>query len=262
VLCDTSWFDGQSLIIQIGERKDDGRPLQPFMPNQPMYPYDLPGNRFLLGDKGAVYTAVGRFERQEEGEAALRKVETERPSARAFLTRMGAYLATEARTCKISRTARANTPALRAASWLVESEGVLLAGSRTQCESGQLAKKVSVLSCEGLKTLLTDSVSAPCEAGRVNTCVHTLAPGVVLLAHEYSAPGGTQLLLRGYDVTKKKRLYSGDFGNEGGPDAEITRLEDVDGDGVPEIVTTVSGTGKRTSVLKWSKGKFAESKSP
>lgn len=262
VLCDTNWFDGQSVIIQIGERKDDGKPLQSFKPNEPMYPYELPGGRFLYGEKGMVFTAVGRFESHEAGEAALKKVETERPSARAFLTRMGAYLVPESRTCKVTQLARGKTPAIGAASWLVETEGVLLAGVRTQCKNGQLAKKVSFLSCDGMKTLLTDSVSAPCEAGRVNTCMHTLAPGVVLLAHEYSAPGGTQMLLRGYDVKKKQRLYSGDFGNEGGPDAEITRLEDVDGDGVPEIVTTVAGTGKRTSVLKWNKGRFAESKSP
>ena len=88
-------------------------------------------------------------------------------------------------------------------------------------------------------------------------------PGVFAFKHSYSAPAqGTQLHLRVYDVPKKKRLHSLEAGHDGGPETELMSVEDIDKDGVPEIVHTIAGTGERTSVLKWTKGKFAKVKAP
>jgi hypothetical protein len=75
--------------------------------------------------------------------------------------------------------------------------------------------------------------------------------------------------LRVYDVRKKKRLYKLDtsygpglpgfdpFNNE--PE---THVEDVDQDGVPEIVSILPETRQRISVRKWQKGRFVETRSP
>jgi hypothetical protein len=261
-LCDTEWDDGQYNIIQLDERKDDGKPLEPFVPSDPMYPYELRGERYLFGEKGRVYRAVGRFEDRNEAQSALRKVESERPSLRPFVTRMGPYLVPGSTTCKATPVARMKNPGIDSASWLLEQDGLLLAGTRTECKAGLRTKKVSVLSCDGMKTLMTDSVTAPCEAQRVDTCIRPIVPGVVLFEHSYSMPGGTTLSLRVQDLQRKKRLQTLEASQEGGPDTELLSVEDVDQDGVPELVYSLAGSGQRTRVLKWTKNRFVETKSP
>ncbi|WPB76527.1 hypothetical protein KYC5002_47020 [Archangium violaceum] len=262
-LCDQDW-EGGNLVIQLGERKNDGSPLQRFDPQQPMNPYEFPGERYVFRQKGRVYRAVGRFQDRQEGEAALKQVYNEMPhlytgSYPPFLSNPGAYLVTESRTCKINR----KNPVIDPAWWILEKDGVLLVGSQTECKKGQLTKTVTVVSCDGMKNLMTDSVSVPCDMGRVNSCIHPVVPGVFAFAHSYSAPAqGTQVRLRVYDVPKKKRLHSIDAGHDGGPETELMSVQDIDNDGVPEIVHTIAGTGERTSVLKWSKGKFAKVKAP
>jgi len=268
--CDAEWFDGQALIIQIGERKDDGKPLEPFTPGDPMYPYELRGSRFLFSEEGMVYKAVGWFEDKAVGEAALEKVRSERPRARAFLTKPGPYLVPESPTCKVSPLARTKNPAIDLASWLLEKEGVLLAGSQTPCKDGLLTKKVTVMSCDGMKNLFTDTSQHVCESTRhVDTCVYSLEPGILLLEHTYTLNGETTLRVRVHDVRKKKRLFHLEASNGGitppGVDPETeprTTLQDVDQDGSPEIVSTVPKTGQRTQVRKWRQGKFVETRAP
>jgi hypothetical protein len=262
-LCDQDW-DGRTLVIQIGERKDDGSPLESYDPQQPMKPYEFLGKRHLFRQKGKVYRAVGRFQDRTEGEAARDQVYTERPDlyTGAYLPRLttpGAYLVTDSPTCKIDR----RNPVIDPASWILEQDGVLLVGAQTECKQGQFTKTITVVSCDGMKNLMTDSVSVSCEMGRVNSCIYPVVPGVVAFEHSYSAPAqGTQIRLRVYDVAKKKRLHSVDTGHDGGPEAELMSVEDIDKDGVPEIVRSIAGTGERTSVLKWNKGKFAKVKVP
>ena len=168
-LCDQEW-DGRTLVIQIGERKNDGTPLEPYDPQQPMKPYEFPGARHLFRQKGKVYRAVGRFQDRAEGEAVRNQVYTEMTHlyTGAYLPRLttpGEYLVTESPTCKISR----KNPVIDPASWILEKDGVLLVGTQTECKQGQLTKSITVVSCDGMKNLLTDSVSVPCDMGRVNS---------------------------------------------------------------------------------------------
>ncbi|QRK13994.1 hypothetical protein JQX13_38350 [Archangium violaceum] len=262
-LCDSNW-DSRSLGIEIGERKNDGKPLQPYDPANPMAPYDLPGDRYLFGQKGKVYRTIGKFTDKKEGEEALRKVETEMTHLYTnayppFLTSPGAYLVTESPTCKIDR----KNPVIDPSSWILEKNGVLLVATDAGCTRGQHTKKITVVSCDGMKNLVTDSITAPCEANRITTCIHPVAPGVFAFEHYYSQPGsGTEVRLRVYDVRKKKRLQSIDRSNDEGPDTELMNVSDVDKDGVPEIVFSIAGSGKQTSMLKWTKGRFVEAKSP
>lgn len=262
-LCDQEW-NGRTLVIQLGERKNDGSPLLPYDPQQPMNPYEFLGDRYLFREKGVVYRAVGRYQDRTEGKAALKQVYNEMPHLYTgayppLLTTPGAYLVTDSPTCKISR----KNPVIDPASWILEKDGVLLVGAQTECKKGQLTKTITVVSCDGMKNLMTDSVSAPCDMERVNSCIYPVVPGVFAFEHSYSAPAqGTQLRLRVYDVPKKKRLHSIDAGHDGGPETELMSVQDIDNDGVPEIVHTIAGTGERTSVLKWTKGKFAKVKAP
>lgn len=262
-LCDSDW-DSRSFVVAIGERKKDDKPLQSYDPSQPMAPYELSGERYLFGEKGRVYRVVGRFSDKKEGDAALRQVETEMTHLYTnayppFLTTLGAYRVTESPMCKVTR----DNPVIDPSSWILEKNGVLLVATEPGCTGGKLTKKLTVVSCDGKKNLVTDSVTAPCEAGRVNTCVYPIAPDIFAFEHYYSQPGaGTEVRLRVYDVRKKKRLQSIDRSNDAGPDTELMNVEDVDKDGVPEIVFSTAGSGQRTSMLKWSKGKFVEVKSP
>ncbi|HYO69028.1 MAG TPA: hypothetical protein VEU33_23405 [Archangium sp.] len=262
-LCDHAW-DGRTMVIQIGERKNDGTPLEPHDPRQPMKPYEFLGDRHLFREKGVVYRAVGRFQDRAEGEAARDQVYTDMTHlyTGAYLPRLttpGAYLVTDSPKCNISR----KNPVIDPASWILEKDGVLLVGAQTECKKGQLTKTITVVSCDGMKNLMTDSVSAPCDAGRVTSCIHPVVPGVFAFDHSYSAPAqGTQVRVRVYDIPKKKRLHTIDAGHDGGPETELMSVQDIDKDGVPEIVHTIAGTGERTSVLKWSTGKFAKVKAP
>lgn len=261
-LCDSDW-EGQSFAIALGKWKSDGKPLQPYDPQQPMAPYELSGDRYLFSEKRKVYRVVGKFHDRAEGEATLKEVLTEMShlwtnAYPPFLMNAGPYLVTEAPTCKVTR----RNPVIDPSSWILEKNGVLLVGTETSCTRERLTKKVTVVSCDGVKNLVSDSVTAPCEAGRVTTCIHPIAPDVFAFEHSYSQPGGTEVRLRIYDVRKKKRLQSFDSSHGGGPDTELMSVEDVDKDGVPEIVHSIAGTGEKTSVLKWSKGRFVKVQSP
>jgi len=183
-LCDTDWDDGHDYVIHIDERKDDGKPLVAFDPNAPMTPHELRGSRYLFREKGRVYRTMGRFQDPKEGEEALRKVEAEMPHLYTnayppFLSKLGAYLASESPTCKVTQRTRMN-PVIDSASWILEKEGVLLAGTQSACVNGTLTKKVTVISCDGMKNLMTDTVKQVCDRLRhVDTCVYTLEPGIL-----------------------------------------------------------------------------------
>ncbi|WNG19896.1 hypothetical protein [Cystobacter fuscus] len=261
-LCDSEWGE-QSLAIEVGERKNDGQPLKSYDPSNPFEPYDLPGDRYLFARKGITYRTVGRFTDRQEGEEALEKVyamsHLYTGAYPPYLASLGPYLVSETFSCKVD----GNNPVINPSSWLMEKDKVILAGATTACVRGRLTKKLTVVSCDGKKNLLTDSVSAPCEAGRVTTCIHPLAPGVFIFEHSYSSPGaGTSVNLRVYDTGKKKKLKSLSWVNEGGPEAEVLGVEDVDKDGVPEIVRSIAESGKPTSLLKWNNGKLTEVKAP
>ena len=50
--CDTGWPNGRARVIQMGKREDDGKPLQPFNPRAPLYPYELRGSQHLYREAG------------------------------------------------------------------------------------------------------------------------------------------------------------------------------------------------------------------
>jgi hypothetical protein len=262
-LCDSEWGE-QSLTIEIGERKNDGQPLKAYNPTDPFEPYDLSGDRYLFARKGMIYRTIGRFADRQEGEEALKKVYTEMShlytgSYPPYLASLGPYLVSEAPVCKLDMS----NPVINPASWILEKDKVTLVGTTTACTQGRFTKKVTVVSCNGKKNLITDSVSVPCDVGHVKTCIHPVAPGVFIFNHYYSSfGGGTSVNLRVYDTGKKKKLKSIDWVNDGGPETEILGIKDVDEDGVPEIVRSIAGSGEPTSVLKWKGGKFVEAKSP
>lgn len=213
-----------------------------------------------------IYTVAGSFDDDQEAEAPLKTLESRFPSTHAFLTTPGAYLVTEAPACKVTQASRTN-PVIDSASWILEKEGVLLAGTQSGCGNGFLTKKVTIISCDGKKNLLTDTVEEICDrTRRVYTCVYTLEPGVLLLKHEYTIEGETAVHLRVYDVRKRKRLYSQEGSYGPGLDhdyiAPKTDVDDIDQDGIPEIVSTQQKTGQRLSVRKWRQGQFVEARSP
>lgn len=266
--CDRDWPDGRHYIIQLERRDDDGKPLEPFNPRDPMQPYQFRGESHLYCSPGMVYTAVGRFDDRQEAEAAYQQMRELRYDLHVSLTSPGAYLTPESRTCRVTPMARMKNPVINPASWILEKEGVLLAGTQSACSDGMLTKKVAIMTCDGMKNLLTDTVEHVCERNRrIDTCVYTLEPGILLLEHTYGMSGQTSVHVRVQDVRKKKRLYTLDVTNGSGipglPDTEpTTDLEDIDQDGIPEIVKRHPETGQRLSVLKWSKGRFTETSSP
>jgi hypothetical protein len=91
--------------------------------------------------------------------------------------------------------------------------------------------------------------------------LYPLPDDAFALDHVYSLPDeGTSVLVRAYDIKKKSRVFSADESNDGGPDTELISVEDVDGDGVPEIVHRVAETDKIVSKLKWRNRRFAKVK--
>ncbi|HZH14967.1 MAG TPA: hypothetical protein VE057_11490 [Archangium sp.] len=78
-------------------------------------------------------------------------------------------------------------------------------GAQTECKVGRRNQKVTAVGCDGRKTLVTNTLSVPCAAGGVSTCVQPVAPGMVAFEHTFSLPGmGTNLSLRVWDVKKKR----------------------------------------------------------
>jgi hypothetical protein len=76
-----------------------------------------------------------------------------------------------------------------------------------------------------------------------------------------SMPGeGTEVLVRAYDIKSKRRVFAVESSNDGDADTELLSVADVDGDGVPEIVHRVAGTGKVVSKMKWRNRRFVETK--
>jgi hypothetical protein len=260
-LCDTDWPNA-TYAIEVGSEKNAGKPLRTFDANRPMEVYDLDSGRYLFGTKGEVEHVVGQFLEKDDAKAALAQVETRRrdlwkPSSPPFIRYPGAYIATQNPTCKISRA----NPAVEKSSWVIESNGLLFVGTQRQCVGKDRVKKVSVVACDGMTNLLTDTVSAACnEVAQIDSCIYPITPGVFLFQHSYSYAGGTEIDLRAYDVRNKKKVFSLENSQEGGPETELVTIEDHDKDGVPEIVFRVAGTDEVTRVLKWKSGTYVETK--
>jgi len=259
-LCDTDWPTA-AYAIRVGKDKNWGKPLRAYDPRRPMAVYDVDAGRHLFGPKGEIDHVVGRFTDEKDAKPVLKEVAQKRglwASYRPpFIDYPGAYIVTESPTCKITR----DNPVVDKSSWILELDGVLVVGTQRDCAGTKRVKKVTVVGCDGLKNLVTDTVTASCdEVAQIDTCIHRVEPGVILFEHSYSYPGGTQVDLRAYDIRKRKKVFSLENGQEGGPETELVGVEDQDKDATPEIVFRIAGTDEVIRVLKWKNGKYVESK--
>jgi hypothetical protein len=264
-LCDQDWEGGFSTIV-VDQQKYDGKAkVKAYDPQNPEGAWDILSDSYLRykTDYGVVWLrrAIGRFYDNKSADAFLRKVYKDSKFSRYLnphfppnIEGPGALLVSEKYTCKLDRTNKA----IDSADWIVEVDGHLFAGGVTACKQGKKKKTVTVVDCAGSKSLLTDTVEVSCEAN-VNTCLHPLPDQAFALDHVYSLPDeGTNVLVRAYDIKKKQRVFSVDENNEGGPETELLSIEDVDGDGVPEILHRVAETGKIVSKLKWRNRHFVK----
>lgn len=265
-LCDDEW-EGGFWTIAVDERKYDGRPesLKNYDPQHPNEPWQALSERYLRRKDccGNVYIhkSIGRFYDKKEAEAFLKKVYAKSEFARhlnprypAFVSAPGALLVSDKYTCTLNE----ENDTLTKASWIVELEGRLFAGAETGCKQGKKRKTVSVVDCEGKRTVVTDTLEAPCGVS-VRSCLYPLPDAAFALDHVYSKAGeGTSVVVRAYDLKKKQRVFSAEETNDGGPETVLMSVDDVDGDGVPEIVHRVAGTDELVSTLKWRNRRFVK----
>ena len=258
--CDTDWPTA-AYAIRVGKDKNSGKPLRAYDPRLPMAVYDVDSSRYLFGRKDEITHVIGRFSDKKDAEPVLKEVEQKvglwanyRPP---FIDYPGAYIVSERPTCTITR----DNPIVDKSSWILELDRALVVGTQRDCTGSKRVKNVTVVGCDGLKNLMTDTVTAPCnEVAQIDTCIHRVAPGVILFEHSYSYPGGTQVDLRAYDIGKRRKVFSLENGQEGGPETELVGVEDQDKDAAPEIVFRVAGTDQVTRVLNWKNGKYVERK--
>ena len=260
-LCDTDWPTA-AYAIRVGKDKNEGKPLRAYDPNRPTAVYDIDAGRYLFGPKGEIDHVVGRFTDKEDAKPVLKEIAERRAELWVsyrppFIDYPGAYIVNESPTCKITR----DNAVVDKSSWILELDGVLVVGTQRDCAGNKRVKKVTVVGCDGLKTLVTDTVTAPCaEVAQIDSCIYRVAPGVLLFEHSYSYPGGSENDLRAYDIRNRKKVFGLEHGQEGGPETELVGVEDQDKDGTPEIVFRVAGTDEVTRILKWKNGKYTESK--
>jgi hypothetical protein len=263
-ICDREW-PGHNLVVEYGKRKAAGKAARPHYESEhELAPYELAGERFVFGEKDTVYEVMGRFKTRDEAWAALGGEMRERFAGYLlggdpFVTRLGGYLPWDIKACKIDR----RNPVVDPADWIVEEDGVLLVGSQSRCEKGQknLVKKVTVVGCDGLTNLFTDSVTTSCKADVIDTCVYPLGPRVFAILHRYTrvideSTAETARLFRVVDVDRKRRIFSAEDKktNDEFMPANITRFNDADGDGRPEVLhgsCNRKGDCEVVKILKW-----------
>lgn len=207
-----------------------------------------------------VVKMIGRFYDRKDADAFLKKMYGNSAFAQhidphypPFVSAPGALLVSDKYTCTIDK----ENDTLTMATWIVEVEGRLFAGGETACKQGK-RKTITVVDCTGSKTVVTDTIEAPCEVS-IRSCLYPLPDQGFALDHVYSEAGeGTSVIVRAYDLTKKQRVFSAEETNDGGPETELISVEDVDGDGVPEIVHRVAGTDEILSKLKWRNRRFVK----
>ena len=267
-LCDGEW-EGGFWTIAVDEKKYDGNPklLRDYDPQHPNQPWQVLSEKYLRHkDSGwniYLHKFIGRFYEKKEAEAFLKRIYKDsdfavhlNPRYPPHVSSPGALLVSDKYTCTLND----QNDTLSKAEWIVEVDGHLFAGALSACKQGKMKKTVPVVDCGGSKSLVADVLVVPCEA-YVKSCLYPLPDDAFALDHVYSLPDeGTSVLVRAYDIKKKSRVFSADESNDGGPDTELISVEDVDGDGVPEIVHRVAETDKIVSKLKWRNRRFAKVK--
>lgn len=265
-LCDDEWYGG-FWTIAVDEKKYDGnaKNLKDYDPQHPDEAWQVLSERYF-GLKDCcgnirLHRFLGRFYDRKEADAFLRRVYKDSGLARHLnprypptIIKPDALLVSDKFACTLNK----ENDVLRHADWIVELEGNLFAGAESRCTPGKNTKKksITVVDCSGSKKVLVDTLDVPCGTS-VRSCLYPLPDQAFALDHVYSEAGeGTSVVVRAYDIKKKLRVFSVDETNDGGPDAELISVEDVDGDGVPEIVHRVAGTDEIVSKMKWRNRRF------
>jgi hypothetical protein len=281
-LCDDNW-EGGFWTIEVDRLKNDGRTSvrKPYDPQKPLAPWFAPEGSYLrMGyfqdpdsrNKGLpasfIIKMVGRFYDRKEAEALRKKMPRDvdlsvhlNPRYPPYVSAPGAYLASEKYTCTLNK----ENDTLTKASWIVELDGHLFAGAESACKDDKKRKTVSIVDCEGKKTLATDSWTSPCESSQVQSCLFPLAPGWIAIRQDYSTPEeGRQTSFRVYDLARGKQTAKftggGDWEAGGG---SFCSFEDTDGDGIPEITNSRCEDDKDCKVVrtrKWNKDRFVDVK--
>jgi hypothetical protein len=276
-LCDDDW-EGGFWTVEVNQLKNDGKvpSAKPYDPQKPREPWFAPEGQYIrmgyYGDperrnKGLpanqIIKMLGRFYDRKEADAFLKKMYSDsalgahmNPRYPPFVSSPGALLVSDKYTCTLNK----ENDTLRKATWIVEVDGRLFAGAETACKQGKKRKTVTVVDCAGEKTVVADVLDAPCGVS-IRSCLYPLPDEAFALDHVYSEAGeGTSVVVRAYDLKKKQRVFSAEETNDGGPETVLMSVDDVDGDGVPEIVHRVAGTDKVVEKLKWRNRRYAEVK--
>jgi hypothetical protein len=258
-MCDDLW-DGKFYTVGVDSFRYDPKAITAYDPQKPEAPWVVREGRYLRVGFNANYAKrfIGRFDTDKEAAAFEQKIMREsrfgqflNPRYPMHVVGVGALLVSESFTCKPNLS----NAAMAEATWIKEVDGRLIVGGETECKGGKKKKTVSVVDCAGVKTLLTDTISVPCSA-RVTSCLGPLPEAAILFEHMYSDDGSTNVAVRAYDIGKRKQVFKRDEANEGGPDAILLNMKDVDGDGAPEVVYQVAGTDEVVEQWKWRNHRF------
>jgi hypothetical protein len=142
--------------------------------------------------------------------------------------------------------------------WFVDTHDILVQSRSSACGRERTRKKLSLTRCPGIGPELTDT--APCQ-DNVTTCLYPFGPGRIAVEHSHSQEGETTVSLRVYDVANQKRLTTEEWSNGCAIGfCEMGSIEDVDGDGLPEILftNTRDRPERPERILKWKDGKFRD----
>jgi hypothetical protein len=279
-LCDDNW-EGGFMTIAVDRTKNEEKKVlfKDYDPSKPEEPWFAPEGRYTrLGyfsnverrNQGLpadqVVKLIGRFYDQKKADAFLKRVYADSKFSRHFNPRFppdvvstGALLVSEKFSCTIQK----ENDTLAKADWIVEVDGHLFAGKEFACSQGKTRKTISIVDCEGKKVLATDTWSSPCDGTRVGTCLFPMSPGVVGIQQDYSASGeGRQLSFRGYELAKGHKVFDVKEGYDSTGYDDVTDIEDVDGDGVPELVGRhcEGDNCHRTRLRKWNGKRFTDVK--
>jgi hypothetical protein len=281
-LCDDQW-EGGFWTIEVDRLKNDEKTpvVKAYDPQKPSIPWVAPEGTYLrMGyfqdpdsrNKGLpakfFIKMVGRFDDRKDAEALIKKMPRDvdlsvhlNPRYPPYVSAPGAYLASDKYTCVLNK----ESDLLSKARWIAELDGHLFAGAESACKDGKKRKTVSIVDCQGKKTLATDTWTAPCEDAQIQSCLFSLSPGWVAIRQDYSAPEeGRQTSFRVYDLVHGKQTAKftggGDWSAGGG---SFCSFDDEDGDGIPEITNSQCEGDKDCKVVrtrKWSKDRFVDVK--
>ncbi|WP_408888159.1 hypothetical protein ACJ2CR_22965 [Myxococcus faecalis] len=140
--------------------------------------------------------------------------------------------------------------------WFLEKNDALIRASSKACGQNQSIKSLTLSSCGKPDATIVDA--SPCVA-QLTTCLHELGKGLIAVEH-YDVGNGTSYV-RVYDVPNRKRLTSEEWRNGCTSSAcSVGALQDVDGDGLPEIVFRQSRepTARPERILKWKGSSFQD----